>query len=78
MGRVETAPNLIPHLEALRDELGLTNDQFARSMGINPGRWSRMRAGLERMSDRNLMRVLRKRRELLPLVFPEPTADRAA
>ena len=61
-----TQSDLIADLEALRDELGLSNEKFAALVDLDPVTWSLMRRGIRGVSAGALVRIVRKRPEFLP------------
>ena len=75
---MDDIPDLVPHLEALRDDLGLTNAQLAEMFGIDAGAWSRIRRRVIDMPNGMVLRVLMRRPELRPLVFSPPLTDESA
>lgn len=75
---IAEVPDLIARLEALRDERGWTNAQLCAHLRLNAGQWSAARQGKGPIGGDAVIRILRREPALVPLVFPEFDAERAA
>lgn len=55
-----TATDLIHLLEARRRDLGLSDEKFARKLGVGRSMWSQVRAGLKVPGERFIGGVMRE------------------
>lgn len=64
---------LVVRLEALRHELGMGEEAFAKYLGISSSHWFRLRQGTGRPGPSLLTRVMRERPDFATLVAGEFT-----
>jgi hypothetical protein len=61
-------------LEAI-ENLGLSANQFSKSIGMDPGGWSRKKRGITKFTEEDLSTIVRAHPELAPAILQDLFGD---